>query len=1138
MKLHVWQRGLALVLTLAWLTPILAQNETSDGEKPEAKPTEREQTIYIPFSKLREVFEKEGRGVFLPYEQFQALWKEVRDHRQTPQPQASPIDAIITSALNEATIQKDVVQVEATLAIELIKKGWIQIPLRLNEAAIQSATIDGEAARVTPAPGGGYQLLIENKTSEPRSLELKLKYARAFTKTPGRNNVAFDAPQTPVNRWRIRIPQAGVKVNVQPMIAATEATKDGGESNTDKPTDPDKETVVLAFVGAAPQVAIDWTPKTEGATGMTALTVVQSQQELYIAEGTVRTRATLQYDISRAELTELSVEVPGDQKVVNVFDPNVRKWDVSKDGDNQIISVELFEPARSKQTLMIELEKYAEGDAKNDVSAARIRAIDVGRQQGTVVVSVDPALRAETKTRTGLMQVDAAELPVGVAGQPWAFAYRYASLPFELSIGIEKIQPRITVNQFIESYLEPEQLSVDLLAVYNIEEAGVFQLEFDLPAGFELLQVAGRNADNAAAAVVDSHHKEGENETRLIVNLANKAIGKVALQVRLRKRLNDPNLLTPTGSASTIQLALPQAKQTFIQQSEGRIVLHTPTSLRVNPTATTGLRVISLNEAFPAWYALEGRFPSTSPMLAFAFSEQAAQLDFTVERRKSQVTARQRLVVRIDSGVVRYESMVLYDILYSGVKSLRIDIPADIAADVRNTSNVLRDVAITPPPTDVAAGYVAWSFSGETELIGPQVIKLNWERKLEQLDVGKSLQVAVPSLKPIGVLRAWGQVVVTKTESLDVLPSGELTGLRPIDPSQDIMPDAAVPDAARAFEFHDDWSLNLTATRYKLEEVKRTSIERALVRTVVTRSDQLGVQALYRMRSARQRLALKLTPDAQFDAQPARINGQPVALERGDQDQLFIPLIGQDPNTPFTLELRYTIAGTYKQLSIPEFPEDPAIQKVYLAVYLPDELSVVGSAGPWTEEFTWSGQGTFKWIPRAVKTDEELLAWVREGVNAIAPPSFQTDGVMYLFSALRPEPPPKGDLKLWALDERWLAVLVFTPLLVIGLLLIKSSMSTKIAAIACVAIAVVACGIFVPTFARQLLNQPMYASLAIVVVAWTAWYLSIFCRNFDWLLRKRSTAQPAFLPPQPITSAAPTDSKPEATDTAGGNQNG
>jgi hypothetical protein len=523
------------------------------------------------------------------------------------------------------------------------------------------------------------------------------------------------------------------------------------------------------------------------------------------------------------------------------------------------------------------------------------------------------------------------------------------------------------------------------------------------------------------------------------------------------------------------------------------LIVHAPESLRVNPASATGLRAIAFSEAYQALQSTrDNRFPATRPTLAFAFADQAAQLDLSAERRKSQVTARQRMLVRIDSGVVQYEAKIFFDILYSGVKSLRIDVPAEIAAEIQNTSSGLRESPIDPPPADLAEGDVAWSLSGETELIGTQTVTLSWERKLDQLDVGKSLQLSVPRLKPMGTDRAWGQIVLAKTESLDVVPMGEPTGLRPIDPVQDIMPDAGVRDAARAFEFHDDWSLKLTATRYQLEEVKRTSIERGWVRTVITRSDECGVQALYRLRSARQRLALKLPEGAQFDAQPARINGQPVALERGDQGQLFVPLIGQDPNTPFA------------------------------------------SSGPWTEEFSWSARGVFKWLPQAVKTDEELAAWVREGVNVNASPAFQTDGIMYLFSALRPEAPPTGDLKLWAVDERWLAVLIFAPLLIIGLLLMTNSLSTKILAIAAVVIGVVASGIFAPTFARQLLNQPMYASLAIVAVAWSAWYLSLAVRRVDQRLRPPHKERILTALAQQVA----TDLPPQSSRAEGDDQNG
>ncbi len=95
----------------------------------------------------------------------------------------------------------------------------------------------------------------------------------------------------------------------------------------------------------------------------------------------------------------------------------------------------------------------------------------------------------------------------------------------------------------------------------------------------------------------------------------------------------------------------------------------------------------------------------------------------------------------------------------------------------------------------------------------------------------------MPRLVPRDVDRAWGQIVLAKAETLDVQESGQPRGLRPIDPQQDLM--APVPGGARAFEFHDDWSLAVTVTRYELEEVKRTSIDRAVVRMVITPAGEI-----------------------------------------------------------------------------------------------------------------------------------------------------------------------------------------------------------------------------------------------------------------------------------------------------------
>ena len=62
------------------------------------------------------------------------------------------------------------------------------------------------------------------------------------------------------------------------------------------------------------------------------------------------------------------------------------------------------------------------------------------------------------------------------------------------------------------------------------------------------------------------------------------------------------------------------------------------------------------------------------PLLAFN-AEEPLDLNFTAQRRKPQVTVAQLMVVRIEEGVVKYDFTFHYNVLYSGIKSLGIDVP-------------------------------------------------------------------------------------------------------------------------------------------------------------------------------------------------------------------------------------------------------------------------------------------------------------------------------------------------------------------------------------------------------------------------------------------------------------------------------
>ena len=605
-----------------------AQETPKEGEK--AERSILEQDIYIPYEKLRQVFEKHGRGVFLPYEKFQELWQAAQDKTRPAAEPKPPVGALITEIDNEATVEKDVVRVKAKVKIEVLAEGWNEISLRLADAAITGATLGGKPARIIGAPGQDYRLLVEKKGKQPEQIELALEYAKAITRTPGQNSVSFQAPQAPVSRWRVTIPQAGVKVNLHPLIAATEVPAGEEARAATRPRRPRKR---WCWRSSAPRrrSASTGPPRPKGATGLAALASVQAEQQVWISEGVVRTRTTLTYSISRAELGQLTIDVPADQKVVNVFDANVRQWSVEPVEGRQRITAQLFEPAKSAQQVTVELEKFT-GDKAD---ATRSSAGGQGRGRGTTRGSRAwwwsrwPRACGPRRPRPAACcrSMPASCRPRSQRGQ-WAFAYRYATADYELALSVEKVQPQIVVDSLVEAYLEPERLSLDLAAIYTIEKAGVFRLELDMPAGFEVRQVRGASLAGATPVQVDTHHLEGEKKTRLVVNLSRKAIGRVALAVQLQKDLNQPELLTPTGKTVDIAAPIPLVAPGTVERATGRLVIYAPESLRVNPRKTAGLRSVSFKEAFDGMQSVRQQKPAElRPVLAFAYHPRADRVD-------------------------------------------------------------------------------------------------------------------------------------------------------------------------------------------------------------------------------------------------------------------------------------------------------------------------------------------------------------------------------------------------------------------------------------------------------------------------------------------------------------------------------
>ncbi len=363
------------------------------------------------------------------------------------------------------------------------------------------------------------------------------------------------------------------------------------------------------------------------------------------------------------------------------------------------------------------------------------------------------------------------------------------------------------------------------------------------------------------------------------------------------------------------------------------------------------------------------------------------------------------------------------------------------------------------------------------------------------------------------------------------------------------MPGATAADAAFAAEFHDDWGLDLRMRRFELEAVKRASIERAVIRAVVTRSGQTAVQAVYRVLSGGQRLLVKLPREvadgaATLDTNPLRVNGRAVPLERGsDRQSFYIPLAGTPHDQPVTVELRYAVDGSAANIDIPSFPEDPAQQRTFLAVYLPDDLAYLGHRGPWSEELTWRRDKQGRWAPAARFAEQHLFEEVLEVPQAARAAifDFPTSGRMLLFSAIRPLPPPEGSLQLTTFKHDWLNAVVFGSLAILGVAVVRQRLSRKVIAIGCVAAALLLAGVFFPAASQQIIGQPLVLAIVLVALMWAVVAVVRFDVRSRWAaLRQRSPKSPPLAshphgdtrPPDPAGNADQPDP------TAGANQPG
>lgn len=155
--------------------------------EPPKPPLTREQTVYVPFDKLEEVFGNEEHGVFLPYREFLEMWNKLNLPEQLKKTEP-PVEGVLAAAEYRGRVVGEVAEIKARLSFEALKDGWSKLALGSGELSIAEA----KTTAVLNYADGGHEILFPKKGS----YELEATIFGRISRELGRSTLVLKLPRT------------------------------------------------------------------------------------------------------------------------------------------------------------------------------------------------------------------------------------------------------------------------------------------------------------------------------------------------------------------------------------------------------------------------------------------------------------------------------------------------------------------------------------------------------------------------------------------------------------------------------------------------------------------------------------------------------------------------------------------------------------------------------------------------------------------------------------------------------------------------------------------------------------------------------------------------------------------------------
>ncbi|MHC4528114.1 MAG: hypothetical protein ACYS29_09580, partial [Planctomycetota bacterium] len=917
---------------------------------------------------------------------------------------------------------------------------------------------------------------------------------------PGLHVLTYRMPSASVTTLELLIPEENLKVDVEPMLAATTSQVEAEGA---------KATRLQAFLGSAEQVRLSWKPKTEAAPQLKPVIICEQFQHINVGEALISYEIRLDYTIRRGGVDSFTVKLPGQFRVTDLSGANIAKWSIVPDVEPpgpagqgrtaQELQVSLFSPAKDRYSLAVTMELFLQ-EAQAEVPLVPVVTDGVLRRSGLIGVTASPRRLVGVKDLSNLARVDTGRLPQHLQNQPGVTAYRFIAADYGGTIAIATALPRITVNQRWMLGVDSDQLELQGRIHYKVERSGIFELTMNLPEPWKI-DLVGPDS------LVDDHQVQGSGPARVLhILLRAEKAGEFELQLAARAERAQPEL--------GVDFRLPLAGAENLQLYQGQLTLLLADQLRAEVEQLGQLQAIPLGQA-QQW----ARMPGLSAVMAFEFRAidraQPAGATFRIAVKPPQVSAVVHRMVNIQRGSIEQEAIVDYRVRYAPIDTFYLKMPKMLDdAGVQITGDNIKEkprIEQLPPDQrgDAQPGQTEgpeWAYYKivlQSEVIGDYRLKVHTRRSFQAGEVGQPTTVEVMPILAAGKLSDQnGRIAISKAEML-AIGQPQVANLVAADPGSEVdlpyEPHRRV--ASLAFKYNaPPFELSLPVVMQKEAIVFTTIVSGAIIEQVLARDGVLNTHATFLLQTGKgDRLPISLPPEAELTA--VLLNGDEAPVEMGLAENERIVRLPHSAGqvSKFVLEISYGLRNvSQSDLAAPRLPEQTPVQQTLWRLWIPRDYCLLRHSRVFSRlELTAANE-----MQRILSSGQP------------SPVGFKPSGQGKVFDFVRQGAP--GRLSVMVMGKETFSIIVWVLIIAAGVLMLKVSGWHRILAVLAVLLLAGILSLYLPLMIHRAVGVGVFAAI-LVFALWVAQWLFLRLPTIRQVLP--ALAGPQAKPVEPPPSA-------------------